>query len=94
MNWLTYVYNLVETCNYGNSKDRIIRDHSLHWLQHPQHAKDSIVRKGEDDYYFQEVLNILQLEECYLSNTHQTSKEIDSTQSRMEPISSGTLCIV
>ena len=24
--WLTYVYNLVEACNYGDSSDRIIRD--------------------------------------------------------------------
>ena len=24
--WLTYVYNLVELSDYGNSKDRIIRD--------------------------------------------------------------------
>ena len=27
--WLTYVYNLVELCDYGDSKDRIIN----HWLQ-------------------------------------------------------------
>ena len=24
--WLTYMYNLVEICDYGDSKDRIIRD--------------------------------------------------------------------
>ena len=60
-NWLTYVYNLVETCNYGNSKDRIIRD-LLFVGCNSQHAKDSIVRKGED-IKLQEVLNILQLEE-------------------------------
>ena len=24
--WLTYIYNLVELCDYGDSKDRIIRD--------------------------------------------------------------------
>ena len=24
--WLTYVYNLVEICDYADSKDRIIRD--------------------------------------------------------------------
>ena len=60
-NWLTYVYNLVEACNYGDSKDRIIRD--LLFVGCSSHqAKDSIIRKGED-VSLQEVLNILQLEE-------------------------------
>ena len=68
-NWLTYVYNLVESCNYDNSTDRIIRD-LLFVGCNSQHAKDSIVRKGED-ISLQEVLNILQLEEStrtYTSN--------------------------
>ena len=60
-NWLTYVYNLVEICNYGNSKDRIIRD-LLFVGCSSHHAKDAIIRKGED-VSLQEILNILQLEE-------------------------------
>ena len=60
-NWLTYVYNLVEICNYGNSKDRIIRD-LLFVGCNSHHAKDAIIRKGED-VSLQEILNILQLEE-------------------------------
>ena len=78
-NWLTYVYNLVESCNYGNSKDRIIRD-LLFVGCNSQHAKDSIVRKGED-IKLQEVLNILQLEE----STQNTLQQFNSTQSN--PIS-------
>ena len=30
--WLTYVYNLVESCDYGDSNERIIRCIN-HWLQ-------------------------------------------------------------
>ena len=60
-NWLTYVYNLVEICNYGNSKDRIIRD-LLFVGCSSHHAKDAIIRKG-GDVSLQEILNILQLEE-------------------------------
>ena len=72
-NWLTYVYNLVESCNYGNSKDRIIRD-ILFVGCSSQNAKDSIVRKGED-VKLQEVLNILQMEE----STRNTLQMVSST---------------
>ena len=72
-NWLTYVYNLVESCNYGNSKDRIIRD-ILFVGCSSQNAKDSIVRKGED-VKLQEVLNILQMEE----STRNTLQMVNST---------------
>ena len=72
-NWLTYMYNLVESCNYGNSKDRIIRD-LLFVGCSSQNAKDSIVRKGED-VKLQEVLNILQMEE----STHNTLQMVNST---------------
>ena len=72
-NWLTYMYNLVESCNYGNSKDRIIRD-LLFVGCSSQNAKDSIVRKGED-VKLQEVLNILQMEE----STRNTLQMVNST---------------
>ena len=72
-NWLTYVYNLVESCNYGDSKERIIRD-ILFVGCSSQNAKDSIVRKGED-VKLQEVLNILQMEE----STRNTLQMVSST---------------
>ena len=72
-NWLTYVYNLVESCNYGDSKERIIRD-ILFVGCSSQNAKDSIVRKGED-VKLQEVLNILQMEE----STRNTLQMVNST---------------
>ena len=72
-NWLTYMYNLVESCNYGDSKERIIRD-ILFVGCSSQNAKDSIVRKGED-VKLQEVLNILQMEE----STRNTLQMVSST---------------
>ena len=82
--WLSYVYNLVETCNYGDSKDRIIRDILFKGCASPR-AKDTIIRKG-DQILLSEVLEILQAEDA-TSNTHQTIKEIDST-TRMDPTAS------
>ena len=78
--WLSYVYNLVETCNYGDSKERIIRDILFKGCASAK-AKDTIIRKG-DQILLSEVLDILQAEDA-TSNTHQTIKEIDSTP-RME----------
>ena len=43
--WLSYVYNLVETCEYGDSKDRIIRDILFKGCASTK-ARDSIIRKG------------------------------------------------
>ena len=40
--WLTYVYNLVETCDYGDSHDRIIRDVLIIGCNSDK-AKDKIV---------------------------------------------------
>ena len=40
--WLTYVYNLVELCDYGDSKDRIIRDVLIIGCNSDK-AKDKIV---------------------------------------------------
>ena len=74
--WLSYVYNLVETCNYGDSKERIIRDILFKGCASAK-AKDTIIRKG-DQILLSEVLDILQAEDA-TSNTHQTIKEIDST---------------
>ena len=76
--WLSYVYNLVETCNYGDSKDRIIRDILFKGCASAK-ARDTIIRKG-DQILLSEVLEILQAEDA-TSNTHQTIKEIDSTPS-------------
>ena len=44
--WLTYVYNLVEACNYGDSTDRIIRDVLIIGCESDR-AKDRIIRRGE-----------------------------------------------
>ena len=82
--WLSYVYNLVETCNYGDSKERIIRDILFKGCASSK-AKDTIIRKG-DQILLSEVLDILQAEDA-TDNTHQTIKEIDSTP-RMEPTAS------
>ena len=76
--WLTYVYNLVEACNYGDSKDRIIRD-VLFIGCNSTAAKDSIIRKGED-VQLQDVINILQLEDSTKSTLHYiNSSQPDST---------------
>ena len=74
-NWLTYIYNLVESCDYGNSKDRIIRD-MLFIGCASQKAKDSIVRRGED-VTLQQVIDILQIEE----GTQNTLQQVNSTYS-------------
>ena len=79
--WLSYVYNLVETCEYGDSKDRIIRDTLFKGCASSK-ARDTIIRKG-DKILLSEVLDILQAEDA-TDNTHQTIKEIDSS-TRMEP---------
>ena len=57
--WLTYVYNLVESCDYGESNDRIIRDVLIIGCNSDK-AKDKIVQQGEK-IKLQEVIEILQL---------------------------------
>ena len=42
--WLTYVYNLVESCDYGDSSERIIRDVLIIGCNSDK-AKDKIVRQ-------------------------------------------------
>ena len=71
--WLTYVYNLVELCDYGDSKDRIIRDVLIIGCNSDK-AKDKIVQQGEK-IKLQEVIEILQIED----STRQTLTEMNST---------------
>ena len=54
---LTYVHNLVELCDYGDNKDRIIRDVLIIGCNSDK-AKDKIVQQGEK-IKFQEVVEIL-----------------------------------
>ena len=82
--WLSYVYNLVETCNYGASRDRIIRDILFKGCASAK-ARDTIIRRG-DQILLADVIEILQTEDA-TSNTHETIKEIDSTP-RMDPVAS------
>ena len=69
--WLTYVYNLVESCDYGDSSERIIRDVLIIGCNSDK-AKDKIVRQGEK-IKLQDVIEILQLED----STRQTLTEND-----------------
>ena len=75
--WLTYVYNLVESCDYGNSSERIIRDVLIIGCNSDK-AKDKIVRQGEK-IKLQEVIEILQLED----STRQTLTEMTSTTQKI-----------
>ena len=75
--WLTYVYNLVESCNYGGSSERIIRDVLIIGCNSDK-AKDKIVQQGEK-IKLQEVIEILQLED----STRQTLSEMTSTMQKI-----------
>ena len=75
--WLTYVYNLVESCNYGDSSERIIRDVLIIGCNSDK-AKDKIVWQGEK-IKLQEVIEILQLED----STRQTLSEMTSTTQKI-----------
>ena len=55
--WLTYVYNLVEMCDYGDTKDRIVRDVLIIGCNSDK-AIDKIVQQGEK-IKLQEVIEIL-----------------------------------
>ena len=78
--WLTYVYNLVESCDYGDSSERIIRDVLIIGCNSDK-AKDKIVRQGEK-IKLQDVIEILQLED----STRQTLTEMTSTGRQGEKI--------
>ena len=75
--WLTYVYNLVESCDYGDSNERIIRDVLIIGCNSDK-AKDKIVRQGEK-IKLQDVIEILQLED----STRQTLTEMTSTAQKI-----------
>ena len=75
--WLTYVYNLEESCDYGDSSERIIRDVLIIGCNSDK-AKDRIVRQGEK-IKLQDVIEILQLED----STRQTLTEMTSTMQKI-----------
>ena len=75
--WLTYVYNLVESCDYGDSSERIIRDVLIIGCNSDK-AKDKIIRQGEK-IKLQDVIEILQLED----STRQTLTEMTSTMQKI-----------
>ena len=80
-NWLSYVYNLVDMCGYGNSKERIIRDILIKGCASDK-AREFIIRKG-DKIKLSEVIEILQVEDA-TNNTHQTLKEFDSMSRQIQ----------
>ena len=80
--WLSYVFNLVETCEYGDSKNRIIRDILIKGCASDK-ARESIIRRG-DKIKHSEVIEILQTEDA-TSNTYETLKEFDSTSRQIQP---------
>ena len=80
--WLSYVFNLVESCEYGDSKNRIIRDILIKGCASDK-ARESIIRKG-DKIKHSEVIEILQTEDA-TSNTYETLKEFDSTSRQIQP---------
>ena len=75
------MYNLVESCNYGDSNDRIIRDVLIIGCNSDK-AKDKIVQQGEK-IKLQEVIEILQLED----STRQTLTEMNSTMQKVNYVS-------
>ena len=80
--WLSYVFNLVEVCGYGDSKNRIIRDILIKGCASDK-ARESIIRRG-DKIKHSEVIEILQTEDA-TSSTYETLKEFDSTSRQTQP---------
>ena len=74
--WLTYVYNLVEACNYGDSSDRIIRDVLIIGCESDR-AKDKIIRRGET-ITLNETIEILQTE----ASTNSTLRQFQEIQKK------------
>ena len=72
--WLTYIHNLVEACNYGDSTDRIIRDVLIIGCE-SSNAKDKIIRRGET-ITLNEVIEILQTE----ASTNSTLRQFQEIQ--------------
>ena len=74
--WLTYVYNLVEACNYGDSTDRIIRDVLIIGCESDR-AKDKIIRRDET-ITLNETIEILQTE----ASTNSTLRQFQEIQKK------------
>ena len=74
--WLTYVYNLVEACNYGDSTDRIIRDVLIIGCESDR-AKDRIIRRDET-ITLNETIEILQTE----ASTNSTLRQFQEIQKK------------
>ena len=74
--WLTYIHNLVEACNYGDSTDRIIRDVLIIGCE-SSIAKDKIIRRGET-ITLNEVIEILQTE----ASTNSTLRQFQEIQNK------------
>ena len=74
--WLTYVYNLVEACNYGDSTNRIIRDVLIIGCESDR-AKDKIIRRGET-ISLNETIEILQTE----ASTNSTLRQFQEIQKK------------
>ena len=70
------MYNLVESCDYGNANDRIIKDVLIIGCNSDK-AKDKIFQQGEK-IKLQEVIEILQIED----STRQTLTEMNSTRQK------------
>ena len=75
------MYNLVELCDYGDTKDRIIRDVLIIGCNSDK-AKEKIVQQGEK-IKLQEVIEILQIED----STRQTLTEMNSTMQKINYVS-------
>ena len=74
--WLTYVYNLVEACNYGDSTDRIIRDVLIIGCESDR-AKNNIIRRGET-ITLNKTIEILQTE----ASTNSTLRQFQEIQKK------------
>ena len=74
--WLTYIHNLVEACNYDDSTDRIIRDVLIIGCE-SSNAKDKIIRRGET-ITLNEVIEILQTE----ASTNSTLRQFQEIQNK------------
>ena len=73
----SHIYNLVESCDYGDSSEIIIRDVLIIGCNSDK-AKDKIVRQGEK-IKLQDVIEILHLED----STRQTLTEMTSTTQKI-----------
>ena len=74
--WLTYVYNLVEACNYGDSSDRIVRDVLIICCESDR-TQDKIIQRGET-ITLNETIEILQTE----ASTNSTLRQFQEIQKK------------